>query len=183
MNLCTGAHLESEDLLFQTLNTTFKRFRMPNGQMGLLLDTVGFITNLPHGLVQSFKTTLDEIHQADLLVHVRDISHPQSNYQRDTVLKVLREIGVPEESFTKKYVEVWNKIDLLENQDELVETLKQEMAQSQQQYPVVMMSCTRGTNKDLFLTELESLSAQNMGRKLMSIKYPYHKHDKIQKWL
>lgn len=132
MNLCTGAHLESEDLLFQTLNTTFKRFRMPNGQMGLLLDTVGFITNLPHGLVQSFKTTLDEIHQADLLVHVRDISHPQSNYQRDTVLKVLREIGVPEESFTKKYVEVWNKIDLLENQEELVETLKQEMAQSQQ---------------------------------------------------
>ena len=63
-------------LLFQTLNTTHKRFRMPNGQMGLMLDTVGFITNLPHGLVESFKATLEEIHYVDLLVHVRDISHP-----------------------------------------------------------------------------------------------------------
>ncbi len=76
MNLCTGATLESRDLLFQTLNTTHKRFRMPNGQIGLMLDTVGFITNLPHGLVESFKATLEEIHFADLLVHVRDISHP-----------------------------------------------------------------------------------------------------------
>ena len=89
MNLSTGAKLESQDLLFQTLNTTHKRFRMPSGQMGLMLDTVGFITNLPHGLVESFKATLEEIHHADLLVHVRDISHPQTNYQRDTVLKVL----------------------------------------------------------------------------------------------
>ena len=53
---------------------------MPNGQLGLMLDTVGFITNLPHGLVESFKTTFQEIHHADLLVHVRDISHPQTNY-------------------------------------------------------------------------------------------------------
>lgn len=77
MNLCTGARLESQDLLFQTLNTTHKRFMLPgSGQSALMLDTVGFITNLPHGLVQSFKTTLEEIHFADLLVHVRDISHP-----------------------------------------------------------------------------------------------------------
>jgi len=76
MNLCTGASLESKDLLFQTLNTTHKRFRMTNGQMGLMLDTVGFITNLPHGLVESFKATLEEINHVDLLVHVRDISHP-----------------------------------------------------------------------------------------------------------
>lgn len=80
MNLCTGAQLESEDLLFQTLNTTNRRFRMPAGQMGLMLDTVGFITDLPHGLVESFKATLEEIHHADLLVHVRDISHPHTNY-------------------------------------------------------------------------------------------------------
>ena len=89
-----------------------------------MLDTVGFITNLPHGLVESFKTTLEEIHFADLLVHVRDISHPQTNYQRDTVLKVLKEIGVPEEVFEKKYVEVWNKIDLLADQEEFMEQLK-----------------------------------------------------------
>lgn len=72
---------------------------MPNGQMGLMLDTVGFITNLPHGLVESFKTTLEEIHSAEVLVHVRDISNPHTNYQRDTVLKVLKDIGVPDEVF------------------------------------------------------------------------------------
>lgn len=80
-----------------------------------MLDTVGFITNLPHGLVESFKTTLEEIHSAEVLVHVRDISHPHSNYQRDTVLRVLKEIGVPDEVFSKRYLEVWNKIDLLQD--------------------------------------------------------------------
>ena len=124
---------------------------MPNGQMGLMLDTVGFITNLPHGLVESFKATLEEINFADLLVHVRDISHPQTNYQRDTVLKVLKEIGVPEEVLSKKYVEVWNKIDLIEDQSEFAEQLKQDLALTTPHYPVVMMSCTNGTNKDLFL--------------------------------
>ena len=68
--------------------------RLPNGQNAVMMDTVGFITDLPHGLVESFKATLDEIHFCDLLVHVRDISHPQSNHQKETVLQVLQEIGV-----------------------------------------------------------------------------------------
>ena len=80
-----------------------------------MLDTIGFITNLPHGLVESFKATLEEIHYADVLVHVRDISHPFTNYQRDTVLKVLKDIGVPDEIFENRYIEVWNKMDLLED--------------------------------------------------------------------
>ena len=80
-----------------------------------MLDTVGFITELPHGLVESFKATLEEVLYADVLVHVRDISHPHTNYQRDTVLKVLKEIGIPDEVFSKKYIEVWNKIDLIED--------------------------------------------------------------------
>ena len=86
-----------------------------------MLDTVGFITNLPHALVESFQATLEEIHFADLIVHVRDISHPHTNYQRNTVLKVLKEIGIPEETFKSKYIEVWNKIDLLKDQEEFLE--------------------------------------------------------------
>ena len=78
-----------------------------------MLDTVGFITDLPHGLVESFKTTLEEIHSAELLVHVRDISHPHTNFQRDTVLRVLKEIGVDETAFENRYMEVWNKVDLV----------------------------------------------------------------------
>jgi 50S ribosomal subunit-associated GTPase HflX len=119
--------------------------------MGLMLDTVGFITNLPHGLVQSFKATLEEIHHADLLVHVRDISHPQTNYQRDTVLRVLKDIGVPEEFFTNKYLEVWNKIDLVADQEEWMDHLKQELEISKPNYPVILMSCKNGTNRDEFL--------------------------------
>jgi GTPase len=76
VNLLSGSRLESEDRLFQTLNTTTRQVRLPNGQLAQVMDTVGFITNLPHGLVECFKSTLDELHSADLLVHVRDISHP-----------------------------------------------------------------------------------------------------------
>ena len=80
MNMCCGSELESEDKLFQTLDTAQRKIRLPNGQQAILMDTVGFITNLPHGLVDSFKATLEELHQADLLVHVRDISHPQADF-------------------------------------------------------------------------------------------------------
>lgn len=92
--------------------------------MAIMLDTVGFITNLPHDLIESFKTTLEEIHFADILVHVRDISNPQTNYQRDSVLKVLKDLGVPEESMKSKYIEVWNKIDLLQDQDKFIEKIR-----------------------------------------------------------
>ncbi len=92
--------------------------------MAIMLDTVGFITNLPHDLVESFKTTLEEIHFADILVHVRDISNPQTNYQRNSVLKVLKELGIPEESMKSKYIEVWNKIDLIDDAEGFVEKLR-----------------------------------------------------------
>ncbi|TNV74652.1 hypothetical protein FGO68_gene7971 [Halteria grandinella] len=183
INLTTGSHLESKDLLFQTLNTTHKRFRLPNGQMALMLDTVGFITSLPHGLVESFKTTLDEIHNAELLVHVRDISHPQTNYQRDTVIKVLKEIGVPDEVFENKYLEVWNKIDLLEDSGELLQSVKQDMEATQQSYPVIMMSCKNGTNKEQFLGQIQNLTAELMGKETVELEYEYHMHSKVTKWL
>lgn len=85
-----------------------------------MLDTVGFITDLPHGLVESFKATLDECKFADVIVHVRDISHPHTEHQRETVLNVLKEINI---DITDRYVEVWNKIDLVkkENEEKLIE--------------------------------------------------------------
>ena len=83
-----------------------------------MMDTVGFITNLPHGLVDSFKATLEELHHADLLVHVRDISHPQADFQKNTVLKVIQEVGVPPSMLKEKYIEVWNKVDLISDADE-----------------------------------------------------------------
>lgn len=82
-----------------------------------MMDTVGFITDLPHDLVESFKATLDEIHFADIIVHVRDISHPHSDHQRETVLSVLKEIGVSQETLDTRYLELWNKIDLVDDRE------------------------------------------------------------------
>lgn len=77
---------------------------MPSGQKAILLDTIGFITNLPHELVESFKSTLEEVLIADLVLHVRDISHPHSDDQKKTVLEVLKEINFDESFYTKKMV-------------------------------------------------------------------------------
>jgi 50S ribosomal subunit-associated GTPase HflX len=122
-----------------------------------MLDTVGFITDLPHGLVESFKATLEEIHFADVIVHVRDISHPHTDHQRSTVLRVLEEIGISDEYLKQRYIEVWNKIDLVEDRA----SLKIE----DEGYPVVMMSCKTGENRDEFLNFVSDMACDRMGKK------------------
>jgi GTP-binding protein HflX len=109
LNRLTGAAVLAEDKLFATLDPTTRRLRLPTNQNVLLTDTVGFIKKLPHGLVEAFKATLEEVVQADLLVHVVDISHPQAQEQIDAVNTVLLEIGAAE----KPVLMVFNKIDRL----------------------------------------------------------------------
>jgi len=109
LNKLTGAAVLAEDKLFATLDPTTRRLKLPTNQNVLLTDTVGFIKKLPHGLVESFKATLEEVVQADLLVHVVDISHPQAAEQIDAVNTVLMEIGAAE----KPVLMVFNKIDRL----------------------------------------------------------------------
>ncbi len=107
LNQLTGATVLAEDKLFATLDPTTRRLRLPTNQNVLLTDTVGFIKKLPHGLVEAFKATLEEVVQADLLLHVVDISHPQAQEQIDAVNTVLMEIGAAE----KPVLMVFNKID------------------------------------------------------------------------
>lgn len=109
LNRLTGASVLAEDKLFATLDPTTRRLRLPTNQNVLLTDTVGFIKKLPHGLVEAFKATLEEVVQADLLVHVVDISHPLAAEQIDAVNDVLLEIGAAE----KPVLMVFNKIDQL----------------------------------------------------------------------
>jgi GTP-binding protein HflX len=111
LNRLTGAHVLAEDKLFATLDPTTRRLRLPTNQNVLLTDTVGFIKKLPHGLVEAFKATLEEVVQADLLVHVVDISHPLAVEQIDAVNDVLLEIGAAE----KPVLMVFNKMDQLAN--------------------------------------------------------------------
>ena len=109
LNRLTGAAVLVEDKLFATLDPTTRRLKLPTNQNVLLTDTVGFIKKLPHGLVEAFKATLEEVVQADLLLHVVDISHPQAEEQIDAVNTVLMEIGAAE----KPVLMVFNKIDQL----------------------------------------------------------------------
>ncbi len=109
LNQLTGAAVLAEDKLFATLDPTTRRLKLPTNQNVLLTDTVGFIKKLPHGLVEAFKATLEEVVQADLLLHVVDISHPQAEEQIDAVNAVLMEIGAAE----KPVLMVFNKIDQL----------------------------------------------------------------------
>jgi GTP-binding protein HflX len=109
LNKLTGATVLAEDKLFATLDPTTRRLKLPTKQNVLLTDTVGFIKKLPHGLVEAFKATLEEVVQADLLLHVVDISHPQAEEQIAAVNLVLAEIGAAE----KPVLMVFNKVDQL----------------------------------------------------------------------
>ncbi len=109
LNRLTGAAVLAEDKLFATLDPTTRRLRLPTNQNVLLTDTVGFIKKLPHGLVEAFKATLEEVVQADLLLHVVDISHPQAQEQIEAVNTVLMEIGAAD----KPVLMVFNKVDQL----------------------------------------------------------------------
>jgi GTP-binding protein HflX len=109
LNALTGSNVLAEDILFATLDPTTRRLRLPSNQNVLLTDTVGFIRKLPHGLVEAFKATLEEVVQADLLLHVVDLSHPQVEEQIQAVNAVLAEIGAG----GKPTIMVLNKLDRL----------------------------------------------------------------------
>jgi len=111
-NKMTSSGVMAEDMLFATLDPTMRALDMPGGQRVILSDTVGFISDLPTSLVAAFRATLEEVLEADLILHVRDISHPDTAAQRHDVHEVLRELGVDPQD-TTHIVEVANKIDLL----------------------------------------------------------------------
>ena len=113
LNLMTGADVLAVDKLFATLDPTTRSFTLPNKQRVLLTDTVGFLRNLPHTLIESFKATLEEVSEADLLIHVVDLSHPRVDEQMIAVDSVIKELN----AFGKQTLIVFNKIDLLENPD------------------------------------------------------------------
>ena len=145
LNKLTGADVLAKDILFATLDPTTRRLRLPSNQNVLLTDTVGFIRKLPHGLVEAFKATLEEVVQADLLLHVVDISHTQAEEQVAAVNAVLAEIGAGE----KPTIMVFNKVDKLNGNGAL--------SRLQERYPhAVAVSATTGDGIPSLLAELGS---------------------------
>lgn len=115
LNILSGADVMAKDMLFATLDTTTRRIELPDGQPLLITDTVGFVRNLPHRLVEAFKATLEEAVLADFLIHVLDASSPEIERLHDTTLEVLAELGAAD----KEIITVLNKIDRVTDPHEL----------------------------------------------------------------
>jgi GTP-binding protein HflX len=115
-NALTGAGVFAKDLLFATLDTTVRKLELPHGRHVMLSDTVGFVADLPTELVAAFRATLEEVVDADVILHVRDVANPDHAAQAQDVLKVLGDLGVSADKVP--IIEIWNKIDLLERDEE-----------------------------------------------------------------
>ncbi|WP_119061277.1 GTPase HflX [Dichotomicrobium thermohalophilum] len=116
-NRLTGEGVAAKDQLFATLDPTMRAVRLPDGQTAILSDTVGFIADLPTTLVAAFRATLEEVIEADVILHVRDISAEQTQSQKQDVEAVLQELGIDPSPGAGRVIEVWNKADLLSPED------------------------------------------------------------------
>ncbi len=142
-NRLTNAGVMAENLLFATLDPTMREIAMPGIEKAILSDTVGFISELPTQLVAAFRATLEEVISADLILHVRDISHPDSDAQREDVEKVLTEIGAMGGEGSPPLIEAWNKIDLL-----APEQAERIAAEAERRENVVRISALSGEGVD-----------------------------------
>jgi GTP-binding protein HflX len=160
-NRLTNADVMAENLLFATLDPTMREIAVPGFDKAILSDTVGFISELPTQLVAAFRATLEEVISADIIVHVRDISHPDSDAQREDVEQVLKEIGAGEAS-GQQLLEAWNKVDLLSEED-----AASIHAEAERKEDVVVISALSGEGVDvLILTAAERLRENNRVRKI-----------------
>ncbi|GAA0335020.1 GTPase HflX [Sphingomonas oligophenolica] len=155
-NRLTGADVMAEDLLFATLDPTLRQISLPGIDKAILSDTVGFVSELPTQLVAAFKATLEEVISADLLIHVRDIAHPDSTAQRADVEAVLTEIGV---AATTPRIEAWNKLDLLEG-----DAREEMIAEAGRRQDVVAISAITGEGVDTLIETVAALLTQGHRR-------------------
>jgi GTP-binding protein HflX len=166
LNALTGAEVLAKDILFATLDPTTRRLKLPTNQNVLLTDTVGFIRKLPHGLVEAFKATLEEVVRADLLLHVVDISHPQAEEQIAAVNAVLAEIGADD----KSAIMVFNKIDCAQGEG-MVNRLKEK-------YPeAIEISAKTGEGIPHLLAEIGTQLRPK--REFLELKIPHERSEVI----
>jgi GTP-binding protein HflX len=158
-NRLTKAHVEARDMLFATLDPTLRAVKLPRGRPAVLSDTVGFISDLPHELVDAFRATLEAVGEADVIVHVRDIASPDSEAQAEDVRTVLEQIKAGEAA-GQTVIEVWNKIDLLD-EDARAKALAQAQRAGQGAKPAaIAVSAVSGEGTDTLLSALGDLIDQ-----------------------
>jgi GTP-binding protein HflX len=153
-NRLTGGEVLAADLLFATLDPTLRAVKLPNGANVILSDTVGFISDLPTTLIAAFRATLEEVIEADIIVHVRDISHPDSEAQARDVERVLGELGI-EYGEGGRLIELWNKVDLVP-QDELIR-LGNLAARRDPKHPALLVSAITGAGLETLAEAIETM--------------------------
>jgi GTP-binding protein HflX len=151
-NRLTRADVQAADMLFATLDPTLRALSLPHGGKAMLSDTVGFISNLPTQLVAAFRATLEEVLEADVILHVRDISHEDSEAQEQDVESVLRQLGI-EADEGQRILEVWNKIDRLPSEER--ENLRNIAARRPPERPCFLVSAETGEGIDGLLAAIE----------------------------
>ena len=154
-NRLTDANVLAKDLLFATLDPTMRNITLPNGRKIILSDTVGFISELPTKLIASFRATLEEVLAADIILHVRDVNHDETEAQAHDVKLVLEELGIDEQR-RSLIIEVWNKSDLLPAQE-----LANRKATVARRDDVVLVSSLTGDGIDRLLDRVEGRLAKS----------------------
>jgi GTP-binding protein HflX len=166
-NRLSGADVMAENLLFATLDPTMRAIKLPNGHECVISDTVGFVSDLPTHLVAAFRATLEEVIEADLIVHVRDIAHPDSERQRADVEEVLRTLGAIEEGGGTPMIEALNKIDALPaEQRSILETKASAGPDRERQFPVSALS---GKGADALLLAIEDFLGRDAAAREVSV--------------
>lgn len=160
-NRITGAEVFAKDLLFATLDTTMRGIKLPSGKNVILSDTVGFISDLPTNLVASFRATLEEVQEATVILHVRDISQDNAKAEKEDVVKILGDLGIDAEH-DDRVIEVLNKVDNLTAEDQ-----KTLIAQSAAQERLVAVSALNGLGMDKLLSLVDARIGVN--RQLVSV--------------
>lgn len=164
-NKLTAADVMAEDLLFATLDPTMRNVDMPNGQKAIFSDTVGFISDLPTHLVAAFRATLEEVTEADVILHIRDISHPETEAQKQDVMDILKSLNVTYDK-SKIIFEVWNKCDLLsQDQWEVMDNMAARLDN------VAMVSAVTGEGCNHLLEALDEQLAR--GKEIFELKFSH----------
>ena len=153
-NRLTRADVQAADMLFATLDPTLRALTLPHGGKAMLSDTVGFISNLPTQLVAAFRATRDEVLEADIILHVRDISHEDAEAQEADVEAVLRQLGIdPAADSGQRIIEVWNKIDRFTPEER--ENLQNIAARRPAEHPCFLVSAETGEGLEALLAAIE----------------------------
>jgi GTP-binding protein HflX len=157
-NRVTAAEVLAENMLFATLDPTSRAIRLPYGETAILSDTVGFISDLPTMLIAAFRATLEDVIEADVLLHVRDVAHGETEAQAGDVERVLRDLGI-DPGAERRLIEVWNKADLLSSEER--ERLANAAERADPRRRTVLVSAVTGEGIDGLLSEIERHLTEN----------------------